>query len=349
MAASTMFETSVVLLGPGQVFNQHGVKVERVLSNSNGKVQHHTLALRLARTIARGRPDVVIANSTRAASVLSMIPRRRGTTYICHMRDDLNPARNSRRKIKFMTDFVLRSFDGVIANSEWTLSTVPQRALRRLSSAVANPVSGARCATQVRGHGLPLIFLSLSRLDEWKGIHHLVAAGALLERDGYRGKFMIQIAGAAMHANPDFEKQLRRLARPLGTSAQFLGHVEDTARLLRSCHVLVCASVTPEPFGQVVVQGLAGGLAVIATDQGGPREVLSDRAGLLVEPNDPRALADAMARLIDHPTETQRLQERGLKRAAVYTDHETVRMMDAAINNIVRSRKSADHANRPTP
>jgi len=60
----------------------------------------------------------------------------------------------------------------------------------------------------------------------------------------------------------------------------------------------VHCSTIPEPFGMVVVEGMAAGLPVIATDIGGPTEVIHDGTdGLLVAPNDPGAIAAAVTRL----------------------------------------------------
>jgi glycosyltransferase involved in cell wall biosynthesis len=60
----------------------------------------------------------------------------------------------------------------------------------------------------------------------------------------------------------------------------------------------VHCSTIPEPFGMVVVEGMAAGLPVIATAIGGPTEVIRDgEDGLLVPANDPSALAGAVTRL----------------------------------------------------
>jgi glycosyltransferase involved in cell wall biosynthesis len=64
--------------------------------------------------------------------------------------------------------------------------------------------------------------------------------------------------------------------------------------------VLVHASVTPEPFGQVILEGMAAGVPVIASRAGGPAEILRhDATGVLYQPGDEEALAGAMHRLRD--------------------------------------------------
>jgi glycosyltransferase involved in cell wall biosynthesis len=64
--------------------------------------------------------------------------------------------------------------------------------------------------------------------------------------------------------------------------------------------VLVHASLTPEPFGQVIIEGMAAGVPVIAADAGGPSEILRHEVtGMLYAPTDERALAAAMRQMQD--------------------------------------------------
>ncbi len=79
------------------------------------------------------------------------------------------------------------------------------------------------------------------------------------------------------------------------------------------------ASVIPEPFGQVVVEGMAAGLPVIASDAGGPAEVITDGVdGLLCPPRDAAALAEHLRRLADDPDERARLGAAARLRATAF-------------------------------
>ena len=78
----------------------------------------------------------------------------------------------------------------------------------------------------------------------------------------------------------------------------FAGFVDDIPSLLTDTDVVVHASVIPEPFGQVVLEGMAAGLPVVAAAAGGPLELIAhDVNGLLVPPGDRDALADQLRRL----------------------------------------------------
>ena len=84
--------------------------------------------------------------------------------------------------------------------------------------------------------------------------------------------------------------------------------------LLASAHALVVPSRWREPAGLTVGEGMAAGAVVIASRVGGIPELLGD-AGVLVRPDDPKALAAAMARVADDPAEREALARAGRARA----------------------------------
>ncbi len=64
----------------------------------------------------------------------------------------------------------------------------------------------------------------------------------------------------------------------------------------------------PEPFGQVVLEGMAAGLAVIAADEGGPASIIRDgETGRLFKSRDAAALSNTMRAMRDSPLERERL------------------------------------------
>jgi glycosyltransferase involved in cell wall biosynthesis len=80
--------------------------------------------------------------------------------------------------------------------------------------------------------------------------------------------------------------------------------------------VVVVPSSEPEPFGMVVVEGMALGRPVIATNAGGPAEIINDKVdGLLVPPKDPEALADAIEWLRAHRAAARQIGASARERA----------------------------------
>ena len=111
---------------------------------------------------------------------------------------------------------------------------------------------------------------------------------------------------------------LKARAQVLGLAGRvgFTGHQADPAGALRSLDVVVHASTRPEPFGRVIVEGMACGRAVVAMDEGGAAELYRDGVDALgCSPRDPAALAAVLGRLIVDPALRDRLGRAG--RAAV--------------------------------
>jgi glycosyltransferase involved in cell wall biosynthesis len=84
---------------------------------------------------------------------------------------------------------------------------------------------------------------------------------------------------------------------------------------MAACDVVCHTSRVPEPFGLVIVEAMALGRSVIATEGGGPSEIIaSDEYGLLVPPGDSRALARSMLALVDDPDRRRALGENARER-----------------------------------
>lgn len=148
-----------------------------------------------------------------------------------------------------------------------------------------------------RKHQLPLdayFLLSAGHLIELKGHHHVIRALRVLLDEGLAVHLII--AGGAGHYESALRKQVSELR--LESSVRFLGEVpqETMAELMCASDVLCLASIR-EGCPNVVLEALACGCPVVATDVGAvPDLIPEDRFGFVVPPNDPRALKDALSR-----------------------------------------------------
>jgi glycosyltransferase involved in cell wall biosynthesis len=96
----------------------------------------------------------------------------------------------------------------------------------------------------------------------------------------------------------------------------YLGRRSDVPDLLEACDVFALPSRL-EGLGVAALEAMARGRPVVASAVGGLAEtVVSEATGLLVPPEDPAALAAALARLIEDPTLARRLGAAGAKRVA---------------------------------
>jgi glycosyltransferase involved in cell wall biosynthesis len=130
----------------------------------------------------------------------------------------------------------------------------------------------------------------------------------------------------------EYFEAIRAMIADSGYAARFVltGYREDVEEYYAAVDIVVHASVAPEPFGMVVPEGMAARRPVIATDAGGPREVVSHGMdGLLVPPGDVPALAEAILELASDSARRARMGARGrqkvLDRFRIATNADRVR------------------------
>ncbi|HEX9530715.1 MAG TPA: glycosyltransferase [Acidimicrobiales bacterium] len=247
----------------------------------------------LARHLRRTRPDVVHLNTLKALFYGGVAARLAGRPAVWHARDRITPDYLPAGAVA-VTRLAARTLPSfVIANSVATLSTLP---LRRPHAVVPSPVDAAAFVTAAPPPG-PLAVGMVGRIAPWKGQDVLLRAFALAFPGGDAS---VRLIGAPLFGEEAYERRLHDLADELGIAGRvaFGGFSDDVPGELGRLHVLVHASVLPEPFGQVVVEGMAAGLPVVATRAGGPAEIVTEgRDGLLVAPGDAAELAGALRRL----------------------------------------------------
>ena len=166
------------------------------------------------------------------------------------------------------------------------------------------------------GTGCPVELLSVGRLDPEKAPEMLLKALARLE-ERTPGHYRLTIVG-----DGQLESELRAEADRFGDAVRFLGHIPNGPELFelyRTSDVFVHVART-EGLPQVLTEAQAAGLPIVATDVGGVRAGLGDGAeALLVPPDDPEALAAAIARLASDGDLRAGFRERGIARARTLT------------------------------
>ncbi len=171
----------------------------------------------------------------------------------------------------------------------------------------------------------------LARICPDKGLHVLCEAFAELHRRGRRCR--LKIAGYLGAADREYAQQVRRglSRRGLDGFVEFLGEVDRDGklRLIRSLDVFSVPTVYQEAKGIYVLEALAQGVPVVQPRHGAfPELIEATGGGILFEPQNVAALADAIAGLMDQPDDRRRLGEAGRRVVrAAFTDEV---MADAA-------------------
>jgi glycosyltransferase involved in cell wall biosynthesis len=135
-----------------------------------------------------------------------------------------------------------------------------------------------------------------------KGQEFLIQAAAQLQAQGKPVKLLLA-GGPAPGAEDHFER-MRQLAGQLGLADRvvFTSEIANPRPAYAAMDIFVLPSAQPEPFGGVVMEAMSLGLPVIGTRIGGtPDQIAEGETGFLIPPSDPKALAQALTRLIENP------------------------------------------------
>ena len=274
---------------------------------------------RLRRLLRQERAAIVHCNSLKADLMGGIAARLARVPAIWHVRDTISG--------DYLPAPVARAFrlaargipTQIIAVSGATLAALQLPPSKRAiaihnGAALENFDFEAAPAPFSRADGAWVVGI-VGRLAFWKGQHVFLDAAAQIQAKFPAARF--QIVGAALFGEEEYEAQLRAQCRDLGleNAVEWLGFRADVPQIVAQMDVLAHASISPEPFGQVIIEGMAAGKPVVATDGGGVPEIVQNgETGILVPMNNAKALADAIIALFETPQRAHKMGIAGRKR-----------------------------------
>ncbi|HLA85984.1 MAG TPA: glycosyltransferase [Thermoguttaceae bacterium] len=330
----------VQVMGPGEGALAEACRARGILLVASGEAEDGSLAgrrERLAREIARLRPDVLHANSLAMGRLSGPVAAELGVASVAHLRDIIRLSRQA------VCD--LNRHRRLLAVSEATRQFHVAAGLDAEKTFVLyNGVDLARfCPRPATGYlhrelGIPAgatLVGSIGQISLRKGQEVLLEAvlrvnangvacssrllkkpsrdreGAVVERFGTpplphgRGSdesvhwLIVGERWSDKEESRGFEVRLHAMAEELNGRVHFLGARGDVAELLNELTLLV-HTARQEPLGRVLLEAAASGVAVVATDVGGTREIFPEESGAarLIPPNDAEAVAGAVAELL---------------------------------------------------
>ncbi|MGY1746888.1 glycosyltransferase family 4 protein [Blastococcus sp. SYSU D00695] len=269
---------------------------------------------RMWRQLRAGRHRVVYVNTVTVplwlvAARLARVPA------LCHVHE----AEEVGRALSLLLNAPLLLARTVVVNSRAAEETVVRAVpvLRSRTRVVHNGMAGPPeppGPPPAAGDGTHHVVL-VARLSPRKGTDVALEAVARL-RDAGRD-VRLELCGSVFRGYEWFQQELEaRAQRPdLAGAVHFAGYTSPTWDALARAEVVLVPS-RAEPFGNTAVEAQLAGRPVIASDVQGLREIVDPgRTGLLVPPEDPGALAGALARLLDDPAGSAELARAGRESA----------------------------------
>jgi glycosyltransferase involved in cell wall biosynthesis len=270
-----------------RALRERGHEVEPAVLDrrGGGKRRYGTLAARTLRAARRFRPDVVYAHFlVPAGTIAALVP---GTPLVltAHGRDVRNVG--VLPGVGTVTRRTVARAAAVIAVSDYLRreleAKVPEA--RGKTEVIDSGVDLERFRVEAAPNGEPA-FLCLGALTERKNPVRLAEAFERL------GRGSLTFVG-------DGPLRPRLEGRPGIQVAGSVAHDEIPARIAQAR--VVCQPSLLEPFGQALLEAMACGRPVVATRIGGPPEFVPPEAGVLVDPLDVTALAEALAAVAELP------------------------------------------------
>jgi glycosyltransferase involved in cell wall biosynthesis len=258
--------------------------------------------------------------------------------------------------------WLVRWFDAVVPISRemerlMVSMGIPSDRMVQIYDGVDTAAVRAACNRTVeevrRGLGVgpdQVLVAMVGHLRPWKGQDVVLEAARRLSGPT-RERLRIVFVGGAGRENEPYAARLRETSATagLGSLVSFLGEREDAIAIMGASDIVLHASTVPEPFGLVVVEGMALGRAVIAAAIGGPAEIVTSESGVLFDPTRPDALAVALESLASDPERRRRLGGAGRQRAEDFSLQHNVVSLQALYGSLLAGRpvQSTAPAARP--
>lgn len=271
------------------------------------------------------RFDVLFLNTQKALVLGALGKPLHRRPVIWYLHDIMSPEHFGAAQRVIVRWLVRHAVDHVVANSQasaQSLATLTGRAAD-MPPVVHNGIDTHAFDTPAIDHPDDVVALRrrlglpehawlaglFGRLAPWKGQHVAIDALARLP------DVHLVLVGAALFGEDAYARQLHDRAERLGVAERvhFAGFQDDMPAWMKAMDVVLHTSTDAEPFGRVIVEGMAAGRPVIATAAGGVTEIVRHgHNGWLVEPGNDVVLADAIRTLHTSPVVARQLAQQGL-------------------------------------
>lgn len=250
------------------------------------------------------------------ASLLAVAGRLRGARVVLHVHGGRFESATAGRMGDRALRLLLAPANQVIAVSPEGEARLVRILGRRRVTLILNGIETEAFGPVTARTGLPRI-LYVGLLTPRKGVVDLMTASDLLLERGVEHELLL--VGGTPDEGSGAEQQVRR---SVGSAARFLGpRPHDELPALYAQADLFCLASWWEATPLTVLEAMASGLPVVATDVGGiPQLVTQDETGLLVPPRTPSSLADALEQLLGDRAVRTAMGQEGRRRARTRFD-----------------------------
>jgi glycosyltransferase involved in cell wall biosynthesis len=293
------------------------------------------------------RPDIVHAYLYMAYIVGIICARLAGVPFAISSRRSLGYFKDGKPSKQWLENFVNRFTDLIVANSEGVMRDVLKREKldRKKLRLIYNGVDideflkSPDVEASRRELGLERDALAVgvvANLIHYKGHREIITAASVLKPSFPHVRFVF--VGRDGGVRQQLDEQVRRLG--LEREILFAGSQRDIPRIMHAFDILLLAS-HEEGFSNVLLEGMAAGKPIVATDVGGNAEAVVDgETGIIIPPRNPQAIATALQRLLENPELRRTMGEKGRQRVREHFSREKlIQNMDRLYTDLITTKR----------
>ncbi len=256
----------------------------------------------IQKIIKKNDIDVVYTNTsvTLASPIAAILSRKKS---IWHIREIIQ----SRFENIVISSFVLIFSSHVIYNSQATKNNMFFQRFKKKKFVIYNVIDTDGIFLSKKNTKRITVGMA-GRINKWKGQKLFLKAAKIVHQTNPNISF--EIAGDIYPGDEDIKKELLKYSHDnsMTNYVKFLGLVKNMNSFYNDLNIFVLPSTNPEPFGLVVLEAMIHELPVIATNHGGPTEILDDGIdGMLVPWNTPTDMAKAILFLSSNESVRKRM------------------------------------------
>ena len=313
------FEVGFACLKPGQFAEMRQNRQAPIYElPMNGRLDLRPV-WKLVRTIRREDYQLLHAHTVRSALVAGLASILTGVPLVCHVHSPTSndSTRRWRDRINGIVErFNFRRASALITVSNSLANYVRNKgADRKKLSVVHNGVPSRKPATAKDTSKASWTLGTVALFRPRKGIEVLLEALAILRSKGVP----LRLRAVGDFETPEYRREVQELCDKLELeeAVEWTGFAKDVNSELAQMDLFVLPSLFGEGLPMVVLEAMAAGLPVVATNvEGIPEAIRHGQDGLIARPGDPQDLAAAIGRIVTGEVDAKALRESALERQA---------------------------------
>ncbi|MCD4652455.1 glycosyltransferase family 4 protein, partial [bacterium] len=332
----------------------HFIDLSDLKRNWKSPVAWHKTRQKLNELFKEVEPDIILCNSFWAAIAVRGQAQGRDIPVICAIHADIQPKRRDKQIIFQLAGSVMsRGIDGWLTVSDRLAEqlsrlNIPSEIIRVVPNGVYLPADAdihieGPWRKKLNIPGDAVLVASLGRLHPRKG-QHLVIDAMVELADKYPKVFLV-IAGEENDPSDEslnYTELLKNKIKEfkLENRVFLTGFVRNAMKILLETDIVVSASAE-ESFGLAILEGMAAGCAVVATDVYGHAGLISDeKDGFLVPLNNAGAMTKALQNLVADKKLRCRMGAAARQKASKYDIQTTMSQWTDFVRRIVDTRQN---------